>query len=180
METSPELAEIERKRQELRISRAKLERLAHLGANYYWQLQAGYHKPSPAILARLKLALQRYQATPKADYSAQSIQINMIVRLAVALICQVRGLDAERIQQSDPGRRATQSPEWQLAASIRHDAWALVNGAFGIAGADLARAAGVSKAAISQAISAVVDKRDDPDFDREMDRLERALTGGGW
>lgn len=174
------LDEIEAKRITLRISRSKLERIAQLSPHYYSMLQARRYVPSKETIASLQLALNRIQACATVDYSEKSTQINMIIRVATALICRVRGLDAEKIQQSDPSKRATQSEEWRTASRVRRDAWALVNSAFGIAGADLARAAGVSRAAISLALTAVMDARDDPAFDLEMDRLERDLTGGGW
>lgn len=177
---APMLDQIEQKRLQLRISRSKLERVAQLSPNYYYQLQTKRYFASKETLASLQLALNRIQACATVDYSEKSTQINMLIRIATALICQVRGLDAEKIQQSDPSKRATQSEEWRLASRVRRDAWALVNSACGIAGADLARAAGVSRAAISLALTAVMDARDDPKFDQEMDRLERAITGGGW
>lgn len=174
------LDEIEQKRRSLRISILKLERMAQISPSYYSKLLAKRYTPGKEVIASLHLAINRVQACATVDYSEKSTQINMLLRTAVALLCQVRGLDAEKIQRSDPSKRATQSEEWRQASKVRRDAWALVNSAFGVTGADLARAAGVSRAAISLALTAVMDARDDPAFDQEMDRLERALTGGGW
>ncbi len=175
-----ELQKIEVTRRQNGVTQEALERAAMIAGRHYAHLLAGRYAPRKGTVNALRLALRRLIVTPEADTSPQSAFCNMSIRAAIALICEARGLDAEKIQNSIASKRATQSPEWLEAARVRRDAWALVSNAFGISGSDLARAAGVSKAAISLALRAVEDARDDRDFDREMERLERALTGGGW
>ncbi|APY13183.1 hypothetical protein GJU93_06005 [Brucella sp. 10RB9212] len=175
-----ELQKIEEIRRENGIAQYHVERAAMLCNGYYSLLITGAKRPRMGTLNALRLALRRLIVTPEADTSPQSAFCNMAIRAAIALLCEARGLNAEKIQNSIASKRATQSPEWLEAARVRRDAWALVSNAFGISGSDLARAAGVSKAAISLALRAVEDARDDKEFDREMERLERALTGGGW
>lgn len=175
-----ELQKIEEIRRENGITQYHVERAAKICNGYYGQLLAGLKKPRPSTVSSLRLALDRLIKNREVDVSSQSALINMAIRIAIALICEARGIDAAPIQNSNPAKRATQSPEWLEASVIRRDAWALVSNSFGVSGSDLARAAGVSKAAISLALGKVEDARDDKDFDREMERLERALTGGGW
>lgn len=175
-----ELQRIEVMRQKVGVTREALERTAMIAGRHYTHLLAGRYSPRRGTVNALHLALDRLKKNRNADVSSQSVLINMAIRFAIALICEARGIDAAPIQNSNPAKRATQSPEWLEASLVRRDAWALVSNAFGVSGSDLARAAGVSKAAISLALGKVEDARDDKDFDREMERLERALTGGGW
>lgn len=175
-----DLRQIEERRMASGVSKEALERSAMLSSRHYSHLLAGRYLPRRGTVNALRLALRRLVITPEADASPQSAFCNMAVRAAIALICEARGLNAESIQNSIASKRATQSPEWLEASYVRWQAWALVSNAFGIAGADLARSVGVSKSAISQALKSIEDDRDEKEFDREMDRLERALTGGGW
>lgn len=168
------LAQIERERLKAGISVRFLERSADIAPDYYYALLAGKRQAKPGTLARLKLAIKRHQqGQPGNDVSL----VNATYRIACAMVARSRGADPLMVLSQDPGRRATQSADWMAAAQVREQAIYLMNAALGIRQADIARAVGLSKGAISYACARVEDRRDDATFDQELDRFEREIVG---
>lgn len=62
-------------------------------------------------------------------------------------------------------------------ATARHEALYLAVTACGRSQKSVARATGLSPKAIRKALAAVEDRRDDPKFDRELDRAAAVLMG---
>ncbi|KTR08583.1 hypothetical protein NS365_01205 [Aureimonas ureilytica] len=93
-------------------------------------------------------------------------------------MCAREGVATGDVLRHDPARRATSDAAWLRAARLRQRAIALVNQGLDLPQSELARALGLTPAAVSLAMGAVEDARhDDPQLDRDMDELERLLRG---
>lgn len=172
---TPELREIEQKRRALKVSRGDLEREAGISPNYLSMVLAGRYRLRSETIARLHAALNaiaRKRRTPD-DYP-----LHVVYRLAVVAAAQALGCDPVAAQDADPARRATQDPTWMAAASARRLALYLLSAECGIRQAAVARAAGLTRQAVSEACRAVEDLRDDGSaLDATIDTLKLWIMG---
>jgi hypothetical protein len=169
---SPALAHIEAARAQLGIDAARLEAAAGLQGYYYRRLLRGDFAPTPATLARLRTGLARCRARQTDDRA-----MVLAYRLALALAAHVLGLDPARCQDQDPARRASFSREWMAASEARRLALYLLNAGCGFSQSAVARAAGMTKQAVSLACREIEDRRSDRAFDELADRLTAAIMG---
>lgn len=168
------LADIEQRRIELDISVCELERAAGAGQRYYSKLLKQVYAPRPGLIARFRLALMRLKAAREAD---TSLPLMVCYRMAVAMAAHALGRDALSVHAQPPGRRATQDPEWMAAAEVRRLAVYLMNTGAGFRQTETARAAGMTKQAVSLACKDIEDLRDDPAFDRMVEGLTTQIAG---
>jgi len=176
-----ELKAIEERRRKASVPVCQLERLAALGVNYYRDLLAGRYRGSPAVMRRLERALDEWAGDGDKNEMVGAVVVNRpFLGLVSVLICEARGLDAVGLSGQKPGRRASGDAVWLQAAQVRHEAWALINNAYGVRAAEITRAAGVSRAAVSLALKRVEDRREEEAYDQMLARLEKAVSAGVW
>lgn len=166
------------KARESGIKQYKLERVAGLSPGYLSQAQHRTEAVQPATLASLALALDRMRHNRDCDESERARLIDMVLRVLTVLICEIEGADAEAVNAQDPKLRATQSADWLAAAQVRQTVMGLASSALGLTGAQLAIAAGMTRAGVKHRLNAHEDRRDNPEFDTLMERLESAIRGG--
>jgi transcriptional regulator with XRE-family HTH domain/DNA-binding XRE family transcriptional regulator len=173
----PELAEIEERRQALGIAKAALARAAGIAASYYSYFLLGNRvQPRPDMIARLRMALERLRRGQVSN-SNRDYAVAVSYRLAVALAADALQVDAGLVHRSDPGRRATHSASWMSAAEVRRLACYLLNVGIGFTQADTARAAGLTKQGVCEAVRAIEDRREDPAFEALVEKLTTAIMG---
>lgn len=95
----------------------------------------------------------------------------------LSAVCRHLGLDFAAVKASDPKRGATANRTWRTESHARQLALYLANQLCGIPQAELARAAGLTPAAVCLALKAVEDRRDDPTFDALVQAISRDVTG---
>lgn len=161
-------------RKDAGISKGELERAAGLPHSYYGKLLAGRFHPRPDVIARLNLALARCKR--ERDVSPSLLQ-TLAYRMAVAVAGHALGIQPSMVHGQDPARRATQSAEWMQAAEVRRVAIYLLNTAAGLGQSKVARAAGMTKQAVSLACREIEERRTDPAFDQLLDRLTADIQG---
>jgi len=161
-------------RQRLGLSIERLAVLAGASRSHLGNVLAGRVALLPALEARLRDALRRetlvVQGGPEADTMA-----DMVFRLALLAVALDEGADPARVLASDPARRATSDPEWLRASRLRERALYIANVGCGISMRALAKAAGVTPAAVSQAIQRAEEARGDDADDRLLRQVEAAL-----
>lgn len=168
---------IEAKRVAIGLSIEQLTGAAGVTSSYYRLLRQDSAQPRRAIIARLKAALSRLTGRP-ADLAAPEIRLVFYsYQMALALVCERAGVSTSTVHAQDPSRRATADKDWLAAAKLRRQAYYLLNCALGIDQADIAKATGMTPAAISLACRAIEQERDDDGFDQLMDELTRTITG---
>ncbi|WP_062203524.1 helix-turn-helix domain-containing protein [Aureimonas sp. AU12] len=180
MNAQSPLFAIEAKRLAAGISREQLASAAGMSLRHYDRLVIGDRgTPRASTLGKLRTALARLGRVQGAQDDMTRL-VGSLFNAALALICQREGVEPSEVLRHAPSRRATADPAWLAAARLRQRAIALVNQGLDLPQSELARALGLTPAAISLAMGAVEDARhEDPELDRTMDVLERMLRGEG-
>jgi transcriptional regulator with XRE-family HTH domain len=169
-------AAIETRRQRLGLPRAELTRRAGVCDRHYRRCLSRSGGASLRMARALMSAIEREEAARGAGDRADA-RVDLLVaaafRAAISMLAEAWGVPAEEALALDPrdGRRG-RSADAATAAAHRARAAALtiVNQALGVRQADLARVAGVSRAAVCQAIARIERERDE---DRGLDALVR-------
>jgi transcriptional regulator with XRE-family HTH domain len=173
----PELAQIEKKRRSLDVSMAALARAAGMPASYYsYFLLSGRVKPRTATLKRLHIAVRSLQNEQSSKLD-RDYALNIAYRMALAMAAEALGMDVALVHRSDPKKRATHSEAWMRAAEVRRLAIYLLNAGTGFSQSEVARAAGMTKQGVCEAMKAFENRRDDPAFDALLEKLTTAIMG---
>lgn len=160
--------------EELRaVPLADLARLSGLHVSHIGNIKAGRRMPTAATLAKLRLVAVRLRTRQ----IEAPLAVVLTYRASLALACRFLNVDAAMAQNSDPARKQTQNVEWRSAATARRLAQYLMNTCMGFRQVDVARAAGVTKQAINQAMREIEDAREDQGFDQLVRALEDAILG---
>ncbi|KTQ97778.1 hypothetical protein NS226_03815 [Aureimonas ureilytica] len=177
MNAASPLFAIEAKRIAAGLSIEQLAGCAGMSERNYRRLLADECKPRPSTLGKLRKAIARLGRIQSAPDDMSRLVVSTF-HAALALLCAREGVATGDVLRHDPARRATSDAAWLRAARLRQRAIALVNQGLDLPQSELARALGLTPAAVSLAMGAVEDARhDDPQLDRDMDQLERLLRG---
>lgn len=170
------------------ITAAGLGELAVLQAagmcpRYLYRIRRGIKPLTPRGSKRLMQAiaeLKREQALEaKEDASDKSrpwaSKVSAQYRMAVIYVARASDVTPSFILKSDPGLKATADPEWLKAARLRRIALYIANQYLHVPQADLARAAGMGRAAVCRAVQELEDIRDQPDISIILTALEEGF-----
>jgi len=153
-------------------SRGEVLRLAGMPENYLWRLLRGNVRLTRVALVRIRLAVSRAR---RMDTAPDGQRAAAGYRLAVAVVGNFLGVSPAEILAADPGKRATADAAWLAAARQRRLALYVAHIYLGIPQAELARAAGMSKAAVSIAMNDVEDLRGELETERLLGAIEEAF-----
>jgi len=155
------------------VSANAVTRMAGLHPRYIARLRSGEITLTLTTARRIQLAISRLK---RSESNADSALPSACYRLAVAYVAHARGRTPDFVLASDPGKRATADPVWREAAQLRRWAIYIANQYLNLPQAELARAAGMSKAAVSYAMNDVEDERGDPELERLLAAVEGAFS----
>lgn len=174
----PALQRIEQRRMALNVSRTELTSAAGIALTYYSGfLIAGKRIPRKTTLARLNTALRNI-AHKRGTRDSPDFPLTIAYRLALIVAAHTLGHDAATAQTADPSRRATQCPDWMKAAEVRRLALYLLTSECGFSQSEVARAAGVTKGAVHEAVKDLEAIRDEgSDFEAMVDTLRNWIMG---
>lgn len=153
----PDIRTIDRERAKLKLSHAKLCRLAPISADRWWRLRQGGEKPAPITVARLKAVLEAVRGA-KASDQIVCLQIPLlapIVRVIMAYLARETAMPVDVMLAQDLTVERGQNAVWLQAARLRQMALYLLIIECDIKGAELARACGVTRQAVSLAKQSV-------------------------
>jgi hypothetical protein len=166
--------QIEARRVAMKIPISRLCAAAGYDCATFYAVRAGRKQPQASTLAKLQLALKRFQTGFGGEASA--IAPHAAVKGCIALAAFYLGADIRAVLNAEPGRRATANPEWMQAAQARRLGLWIANQWFGFKQSDLARAAGMTKQAVQAAVSELEWERDGEGGDnRDLDRVMRRI-----
>lgn len=151
----------------------EVAQLANLHVTHLYDLKNGLHQPTPATIARIRFAVSRIARRQ----TESDLETTILYRMSLALAALSLNLDPAQVQCSDPAAKKTVVKNWRDAAEARRIAQYVLNTGFGLKQADVARAAGVTKQAINQAVSEIENRRDDPAFDDLVSKVETWIIG---
>lgn len=142
---------------------------ASVGVRTYYDMRDRTYDTRPDTLKRLEMALNRFKIG-HAETGPQTEHATF--RSLLVLAAFMLRADAKAALAADPARRATVDPEWREASLVRWVALSMMTNQFGFRPIDAARAAGVSKQAVSQAMRNLEDRRD---ADEAIDKVLRTI-----
>lgn len=173
VQTLDELDDLRRKRG---VSQEKLAAAAGVSARHLSRLknEPGYSVP-PTLLRRCKRALSRLSGSP--DELVKGGRDVLIVYMPVcALVAREMNVPMDIVRENPPAAKATQNEDWMRAARVREITTYLVNTAIGLQQVNIARALGVSQAAISKICRKIEEERDDnAQLELVVSTIEREL-----
>jgi transcriptional regulator with XRE-family HTH domain len=147
---------------------AALARASGLHPSHVGNLRSGRISASAATLARLKFAAQRIKAEMR-DGSYDPAWIYRLLLVASALALE---LEPEAVVRSRPAAKAVADPRWKDASLARRLAFYMMNTGAGYQQVEVAKAAGVTKAAVSLAVREIEEARDGGAIGGAVARLE--------
>lgn len=168
---------IEQVRQAHGISQNKLAAEAGLSRTWYQTILADPCRASEAVLSRLASALRRLREGQRQDEAMLAALVGATYGGFLAAVCTEQGLDVAAVRAADPRAGRTADPVWRSGARARQLAVYLTNISLGVQQRVLARAVGLTPAAICLGLKTIEDLRDDPAIDALIERCARAVTG---
>lgn len=100
-----------------------------------------------------------------------------IWRLIVFCEAYRAGLDPQLVFNLELNRSARATKQWRAANGCRRMATYIAHTMFGITYSELAEICGISRAAVSQIVHDIEDRREDPKFDGWLSDIQRAVNG---
>lgn len=156
------------------VSLAAVARVAGFHPNFLSQLRTGRKRLTPATVARLRLALTRLRAA-EADGPAAA---HALYRSLLVVAAHELGRDPLAVQCLDVHAKRTADERWNADMQAHKLARWAMNQVFGFSQADIARAIGLTKQAVSLSMDAVTVRcRSDDGFARLLAGLREKLTG---
>ncbi|OBQ59595.1 hypothetical protein EFV37_22040 [Mesorhizobium loti] len=149
-----------------KIPIARLCRQAGVDATSWFKAMRGTTKMRTVTLAKLNAALGRGAKALAGEPGPA--ETHGAYKLCLVHAARELNRNPKAVLASDPSRKATSDPQWLEAAEVRRLAFWLATRLLGFAQADVGRAAGVTRAAVSTAVQQLEDERD---TDKQLDRL---------
>ncbi|WP_164986473.1 hypothetical protein [Rhizobium leguminosarum] len=168
-----DVAELDRLITPSGFSEGSIERGAGLSNAYLYKIRKGHKPLTRMVLTRVRLAIARIR---RGETNVNEVLSSGSYRLAVAYVAMVLEMQPEAILAADPARRATADREWMRLARARRWAVYIANQYLNVPQAELARAARMSKAAVSIAMNGVEDERGDPILEKLLAAVEEAFS----
>ncbi|WCK01048.1 hypothetical protein [Agrobacterium tumefaciens] len=155
-----------------KIAETEIIRVAGLHSGYIRRIRKGEIDVTQKTLRRIGLAISRIQ---RGDKQPEGAFAAAAYRMAVCMVANQAQVPASFILDADPSRRATADPAWLRAAKLRRIAVYICCSYLGFSHADIARAAGMSKATVSYNMQDVEDERGEPDVKAILDIIHGAF-----
>jgi transcriptional regulator with XRE-family HTH domain len=155
------------------ISANAVTRMAGLHPRYISRLRSGEVPLTSVMANRIRLAIARIK---RGETAIDGALPSACYRFAIAYVAREKGRTPDFVLSADPGRRATADKIWMEASQLRRWALYIANVYLNIPQAELARAAGMSKAAVSYAMNDVEDERGDPELEKLLAAVEGAFS----
>lgn len=157
------------------MSIPELCRRAKIAYSTYFRASTSGKRPRSRTLKRWQDALNARTTTrPRPD---EPVLILSTFRGWAAHFAGKLGVDPATALASDPGLRANSDPAWRKAAQVRELAAYCTVTELDLGAARVARAIGVTRAAVSLMLRRVEDQRDDPTVEEMVEAAARLISG---
>lgn len=167
-------------RKDAGLTQAQFALLARISLPSYQRALADPASVRPITLSRISAGARRLaDRAPATDESA--LLTRSLYRLALGHVAGALGVCPDEVMAQDHRRGATANAHYRLLATARQITIYLVNtgvAADAVRQRRLAEMLGMTPAGVCLAIRAIEGRRDDPDFDQLITRLEAHLQGG--
>lgn len=170
---------VEAARRDLGIMQFDFARAAGISESTYRRIIRDPHRCTPLQIRQIHGALRRFaDRAPATDESA--LLTRSLYRLALGHVAAALGVCPDEVMAQDHRRGATANAHYRLLATARQITIYLVNtgvAADAVRQRRLAEMLDMTPAGVCLAIRAIEGRRDDPDFDQLITRLEAHLQG---
>jgi transcriptional regulator with XRE-family HTH domain len=175
------IRDIDDRRSATGLSHMQMCQRAGISEDTWLRLRRGDHPPRPSTLRKLRAALRAKsdQANTRAAVHGQFIELVATAFVGVlAIVCAIKRKNFLNINRllARPGEQ-TADPLWRKASDLRAVAMYLLSIACNVPQAVIARAVGLTPAAVSLALTKIEARRDDARFDAELARIEQIIRG---
>lgn len=158
----------QKKMQAADVTVSALCRRAGISAPMFYRAVAGQRTASRWFIRRCELALASLVSGEGMPAEPSEIYLRGCYRAFWHQLAGELGLaEGEPFQRQPTGQ----------AALARHGAWYLLSTEFAVRPARIADLFGVTRAAVTQALQAIEDRRDDPAFDAALERIGARIMG---
>lgn len=141
---------------------------AGVSHQFFYASLAGKRQPSRGFIRRCELALQSLVSGEGMPAEPSEIYLRACYRAFLHQLGVELGVTEAELRAAAPRN---------LAAVARHAAWYLLSTEFAVRPARIADLFGVTRAAVTQALQAIEDRRDDPAFDRALETIGARIMG---
>jgi len=173
VQKAAKLAALERERAVRGLSINALAIAAGISAFWYRTLVRSPLRASDAMIARVARALRQADAKRTAELA----HVELMYGGFLAAVCHELELRVDLVREADPTAGKNNGPGGHATSTARQLAIYLVNQHAGVKQRALARAVGVSPAAICIALRAIEDARDSSAIDALIETVSRQVTG---
>lgn len=143
-------------------------RRANVTSQHYYMARAGQRRPSRWYMRRLDMALASLVSGEPMPGDPGQTMLLSLHRAFLLHLAEHMGVPFEETTGWKP-----RGP----AAIARHGAWYLLSTEFAVRPARIADLFGVTRAAVTQALQAIEDRREDPAFDAALERIGARIMG---
>jgi len=168
---------IDQVRQAHGISMNRLAAEAGVSRTWYQTIDRDPARASEAVLSRLAAALRRLREGQRHDEAMLASLVAATYGGFLAAVCRELALDVALVRAADPRAGKTADVGWRAMARARQLAVYLTNISLGVQQRVLARAVGLTPAAICLGLKTIEDLRDDIAIDALIERCARQVTG---
>lgn len=158
-----------RRRNAAKISINKLAGLAGMYPNHLADVLQRKVDARPETLNRISRALHLVER------GLERTPASNMFNLCLVVVCMDAKEDPMAVLAQDPGDRRTLDPVWLARARLRQRAVYLAHAVCGLPQREVAKAAGVTPAAVSLAKTAIEAERDPDNDDPLFEMVEKAL-----
>lgn len=177
------LADLERTIRASGLKELDILQTAGMCPRYLYRLRRGQKPLTPRTMNRLRLAVDRLKRSERVDAAERETDgatphkssVAAQYRIALALVASVTGAQVAPVLDADPNRRATADAAWMKAAQTRRLALYIANQYLNVPQSALARAARMTKSAVSIAMKELEDLREQPDVHAVLELVEGAF-----
>lgn len=166
-----DLQDIETTRKERGLTQERLCQSAGITVRAYQRALSGARRPRADTLAKLMAALDAARKKDRAE-PLKVDRVALIYRILLVHLADTLSIPLDVVLAHDPQKRATSSPAWMQVNTIRTMAAYLLKSVAGLSNAEVARAAGVTQAAMTIGLQNVENRRDNADLDRLFELYE--------
>ncbi len=143
-------------------------RRAGVTTQHFYMARAGSRTASPGFIRRCELALASLVSGEGMPAEPSEVYLRGFYRAFWHDMARELGFAG-----GDPFQPEPRGP----AAIARHAGWYLLNTEFAVRPARIADLFGVTRAAVTQALQAIEDRREDPAFDRALETIGARIKG---
>ncbi len=111
------------------------------------------------------------------DTADRVVSVELIYGGFLAQVSPFFKVTPDQVRAQNPRAATTADKTWSAIAHARQTAVYLTHAVGGIPQRTIARAIGLTEAAVCKAIQSIEDRRDDPALDRMIDQAAKAVAG---